>query len=121
MKAARRLALLLMIPTMAMPSPQFGSHAGSVGVAANPEWSALQRSTEEMHAAMMSAKSSNDADIDFVNLMLSHHQAAIAMAKTQLLYGTDPQIRRLAQEIVIEQQSEIELMQLWQKNHLPKR
>ena len=37
------------------------------------------------------------------------------MAKTQLLYGQDPQMRRLAQEIITDQQSEIELMQLWLK------
>jgi uncharacterized protein (DUF305 family) len=35
------------------------------------------------------------------------------MAKTQLLYGQDAQMRRLAQEIITDQQSEIELMQLW--------
>jgi uncharacterized protein (DUF305 family) len=49
--------------------------------------------------------------------MLPHHQAAIDMAKTQLLFGTDPQMRRLAQEIVADQQSEIELMQAWLKRH----
>jgi uncharacterized protein (DUF305 family) len=37
------------------------------------------------------------------------------MAKTQLLYGKDPQMRRLAQEIITDQQSEIELMQRWLK------
>jgi uncharacterized protein (DUF305 family) len=47
--------------------------------------------------------------------MLPHHQAAIDMAKTQLLYGKDPQMRRLAQEIITDQQLEIELMQRWLK------
>jgi uncharacterized protein (DUF305 family) len=37
------------------------------------------------------------------------------MAKTQLLYGKDPQMRRLAQEIITDQQLEIELMQRWLK------
>jgi uncharacterized protein (DUF305 family) len=41
------------------------------------------------------------------------------MAKTELLYGKNPQMRRLAQEIVTDQQSEIELMQLWLKQHPP--
>jgi uncharacterized protein (DUF305 family) len=49
--------------------------------------------------------------------MLPHHQAAIDMAKAELLHGTDPQMRRLAQEIITDQQSEIELMQLWHKEH----
>jgi uncharacterized protein (DUF305 family) len=47
--------------------------------------------------------------------MLPHHQAAIDMAKTQLLYGKDAQMRRLAQEIITDQQLEIELMQRWLK------
>jgi uncharacterized protein (DUF305 family) len=37
------------------------------------------------------------------------------MAKTELLYGKDPQMRRLAQEIITDQQSEIELMERWLK------
>jgi uncharacterized protein (DUF305 family) len=43
------------------------------------------------------------------------------MAKTQLLYGNDPQMRRLAQEILIDQQSEIQLMQLWLQRHDPQK
>lgn len=73
-----------------------------------------------MHVAMASVESSRNSDEDFVALMLPHHLAAIDMAKTQLLYGTDPQMRRLAQEIIADQQSEIELMQLWIKQHEPK-
>jgi uncharacterized protein (DUF305 family) len=66
-----------------------------------------------MHAAMASVQPTGNNDVDFVKLMLPHHQAAIDMAKTQLAYGQDPQMRRLAQEIITDQQSEIELMQLW--------
>ncbi|MBZ5573790.1 MAG: DUF305 domain-containing protein, partial [Acidobacteriia bacterium] len=84
---------------------------------ANPAWSALMGSMEKMHAGMMSIEQSGNSDIDFVRLMLPHHQAAIDMAKAQLLYGKDPQMRRLAQEIITDQQSEIELMQLWLKQH----
>lgn len=68
-----------------------------------------------MHAAMASVKPSGDGDVDFVKLMLPHHQAAVDMAKAELMYGKDPQMRRLAQEIITDQQSEIELMQLWLK------
>jgi uncharacterized protein (DUF305 family) len=68
-----------------------------------------------MHSSMSSVRPSGDNDVDFVKLMLPHHQAAIEMAKAQLVYGNDPQIRRLAQEIITDQQSEIELMRLWLK------
>jgi uncharacterized protein (DUF305 family) len=76
-------------------------------------WSELNTSMEQMHRAMASVEASGNSDVDFVSLMLPHHQAAIDMAKTQLLYGTDPQMRRLAQEIITDQQSEIALMHLW--------
>jgi uncharacterized protein (DUF305 family) len=40
------------------------------------------------------------------------------MAKVELIHGQDPQMRRLAQEIIADQESEIELMQLWlRRNH----
>ncbi len=42
--------------------------------------------------------------------MIPHHQGAIDMAKLVLLYGKDERTRRLAQGIIIEQQSEIEAM-----------
>jgi uncharacterized protein (DUF305 family) len=70
---------------------------------------------DKMHMAMGAIKRSGDSDADFVRLMLPHHQAAIDMAKTQLVYGKDPQMRRLAQEIITDQQLEIELMQRWLK------
>ena len=84
-------------------------------VTADPAWSELIASMDKMHMAMGAVERSGNSDVDFVKLMLPHHQAAIDMAKTQLLYGKDPQMRRLAQEIITDQQLEIELMQRWLK------
>jgi Domain of unknown function (DUF305) len=81
----------------------------------DPDWSELVASMDKMHMAMGAIKQSGNADLDFVRLMLPHHQAAIDMAKTELLYGKDAQMRRLAQEIITDQQLEIELMQRWLK------
>jgi len=61
----------------------------------------------------MAIKPTGDIDHDFVAMMSPHHQGAIDMAKVQLLHGKDPQMRRLAQEIVTDQQLEIELMRRW--------
>jgi len=72
---------------------------------------------EKMHTAMSSLESSGNSDVDFVKMMIPHHQAAIDMARTQLLFGKDPQLRRLAEEIITDQQSEIELMTLWLNQH----
>jgi len=86
---------------------------------AQPAWSELIASMDKMHMAMEAVERSGSVDVDFVSLMVPHHQAAIDMAKTQLLYGKDPQMRRLAQEIITDQQSEIELMQRWLKQQKP--
>jgi len=76
-------------------------------------WVALMKNMETMHAAMAAVEPSGNEDADFVNLMVPHHQAAVDMARTELLYGNDPQMRRLAQEIITDQESEIQLMRLW--------
>lgn len=115
------VVLTVMIPTVTTPTtppaPQQGFPTGRGGGAVSPEWPALQRSMRKMHETMMLVEPSLSGDADFVSLMIPHHQAAIDMAKTELLNGADPQIRRLAQEIVTEQQSEIELMELWKKEN----
>ena len=82
-------------------------------------WSELTSSMDKMHHAMSSVAPTGDADADFVRLMLPHHQAAIDMAKTELLLGKRPELRRLAQEIIADQRSEIELMELWLRKHGP--
>ena len=84
-------------------------------------WSELTSSMEKMHHAMSAVAPSGDTDEDFVRLMIPHHQAAIDMAKTELLLGKNPQLRRLAQEIITDQQSEIQLMELWLKKSAPER
>jgi hypothetical protein len=60
----------------------------------------------------MSVKPTGDVDRDFVAMMAPHHQGAIDMAKAELRYGHNEQLRRIAQEIVVEQQQEIVAMRL---------
>ena len=94
---------------------QAGTHERGTQVSTDPDWSELITSMDKMHMAMGAIQPTGNSDVDFVRLMLPHHQAALDMAKTQLVYGKDAQMRRLAQEIITDQQSEIELMQLWLK------
>jgi uncharacterized protein (DUF305 family) len=115
----RFVTLLILIPAAALPAWQQDSRSTRRNSATDPYWSELAASMNKMHAAMASVEPSGNSDVDFVRLMLPHHQAAIDMATTQLIYGKDPQVRRLAQEIITDQQSEIELMQLWLKQHDP--
>jgi hypothetical protein len=60
----------------------------------------------------MAAKPTGDIDRDFVSMMAPHHQGAIDMAVIELRYGTNEQLRRIAQEIIVDQMQEIAAMKL---------
>ena len=67
----------------------------------------------------MAVKPTGDVDADFVAMMVPHHQGAIDMALAVLRHGRNPQIRRLAQEIIVTQQQEIAVMRLAVSRPLP--
>jgi len=62
--------------------------------------------------AAMAVKPSGDVDKDFVATMVPHHQGAIEMAQAELRHGHNEQLRRIAQEIIVDQTQEIAAMQL---------
>ena len=74
---------------------------------------AMDASMVKMDKGMAEAPMNGAADHDFATMMLAHHQGAIDMAKAELSYGKDPVMRRLAQEILVDQQSEMDAMNLW--------
>lgn len=118
----RQMAIfLILVPSITLAAWRQGSKTETDDrkVSSESAWAELTDSMDKMHMASTALKPSGESDVDFVHLMLPHHQAAIDMAKAQLKYGNDPQMRRLAQEIITDQQSEIELMQLWLMRHEP--
>lgn len=108
------LILLILVCSIASPARQ-GLPSSKKEQTEGTAGLEMEKAMEKMHTGMASIKASGDDDADFVRFMLPHHQAALDMAKAELTYGKDPQMRRLAQEIVTDQESEIELMQLWLK------
>jgi len=62
--------------------------------------------------AAMAVKPTGDVDRDFVAMMAPHHQGAIDMAVIELRYGKNEALRRIAQEIIIDQMQEIDAMKL---------
>ncbi|WP_084596177.1 DUF305 domain-containing protein [Pseudomonas massiliensis] len=69
----------------------------------------------------MDAPSTGNVDQDFVQAMTAHHQGAIDMAVAMLKYGHDEQLKRIAQEIIVDQQQEIAAMRLALGQPLPPR
>lgn len=65
----------------------------------------------------MSMEMTGDADVDFAQGMVPHHQGAVDMAKVELKYGKDPELRKLAEDIVKSQEFEIAFMKAWLAKH----
>ena len=68
---------------------------------------------QAMHDAMMTAIANPVPDMAFARSMLPHHRGAVDMAILQLQYGTDKEMRKLAQDIIDAQQPEIIWLQEW--------
>jgi uncharacterized protein (DUF305 family) len=90
---------------------------GSLAMAAAPaslgpeaQYAAGMHQIMERMDAKMTMAPHDSVDRQFITLMIPHHQAAIDMAQLQLRYGHDVRLSRLAQEIIVEQQQEIEVM-----------
>ncbi len=77
----------------------------------------MDTSMKRMDHDMSGAPMTGNVDHDFAAMIIPHHQGAIDMAKGELMYGKDPVMRRLAQEIIVDQKSEIDVMNLWLKKN----
>ena len=90
-------------PQHAMPAP---------GAAMDPADQAYEAAMEHMHRAM-AIDLTGDPDADFAHAMTPHHQGAIDMARVVLEYGSDSEIRRLANEVITAQEGEIAFLRQW--------
>ena len=77
----------------------------------------MMAAMDHMSQAMQATPMTGDPDHDFVAMMLPHHQGAVEMARIELRHGHDPQLHRLAEDIVAAQDREIALMKRWQASH----
>ena len=116
MKPIRFAAVLisgLIIGSAAGVAQQNHNHAGHGAQAdTRPSSAEYAKAMEIMHRDM-DIKYTGNADADFVRGMIPHHEGAVAMAKIVLKYGKDPEIRKLAEDVVKAQEAEIAMMKKW--------
>ena len=97
-----------------------GTMAGSAGMQpkgdTGPSSQAFHAANMKMHSAMDIAFTGK-ADVDFIKGMIPHHQGAIDMAKVELAFGKDPEVKKLAESIIKAQEAEIAQMQAWLKKN----
>ncbi len=81
-------------------APQAGSQFGRL----------MSAAMNKMHEEMAAPPQTGDPDRDFLAMMIPHHAGAVEMARLVLIYGRDPLVRQLADEIIAGQQAEIAAM-----------
>ncbi|ESX96952.1 DUF305 domain-containing protein [Mesorhizobium sp. LNJC403B00] len=124
MTLAKKIVLLMMAAGMLLAvflesvpaqSEEMKHDMGAMG-AQGPSTDGYKAAMDKMHTDMMIEYSGN-ADVDFVRGMIPHHRGAIDMAKVELANGKDPEIRKLAEDVIDAQEAEITKMQVWLAAH----
>ena len=90
---------------------QNSSHGNHTHQAGSQFGRLMSAAMDKMHEEMAAPAQTGDPDRDFLTMMIPHHAGAVEMARLVLIYGRDPLVRQLAEEIIAGQQAEIAGMQ----------
>ncbi|GJE03547.1 copper-binding protein [Methylobacterium isbiliense] len=100
--AVMGVALAGAVPGAAWAQPAKGAQA------------ALERVREVMADRFRNLKLTGDPDRDFAELLIASYEQTLFLAKAELEYGGDRQLRETAQKIQDEQQQKIDSLKEWQ-------
>ena len=68
-----------------------------------------------MKMEMNNVVSSGNVNLDFVTQMPPHHKGAINMSKAILQYGSNPEVKKMAEHIITSQEAELPVLQNMQE------
>ena len=114
----KTLSTILAFTFLAMPlaaraeDPHAMHDMKAIGNATSEAAKEFEAVNMKMHKDMTMAFTGNP-DVDFASSMIPHHQGAIDMAKVVLKYGKDPELKKLAEDIIKAQDTEIAFMKGW--------
>ncbi|WP_372825540.1 DUF305 domain-containing protein [Polaromonas sp.] len=97
-------------PAMTGSDSMQGGKAGSSsmsGGAMSMKGMDMKGMMEDNNDKMSSMQMTGNSDIDFAMTMRMHHQGAIDMAEAELRDGKEPQMRKMAKDIIAAQKKEI--------------
>ena len=110
--AALLAALVPGGPALAQGAHQHGH--GAPAATDNAAVRGYRAANDKMHRDMAIAFT-GDADRDFVAGMIPHHQGAIDKARVVVQFGKDPEIKKLAEDVIAAQEKEIAAIRAWQQ------
>jgi uncharacterized protein (DUF305 family) len=111
MKAAAKFFVIIALATSAAGA---AAQNGQQGLDSTKEFKAADMS---MMKNMNNARYSGNPDVDFRTHMIPHHEGAIAMAQVALKYAGDAETRKMAQQIIDEQEKQVADMKAWLKQN----
>lgn len=113
-------ALLLIAPaafaqTIQPAQPAIPGAPGGAAMAQHrPE---MRQAMEKMNRDMMGAPMTGNPDRDFAAMMIPHHQGALDMSRAYLQEGKDPEMRRMAEKTIQDQEKDIRELREWMTKH----
>ncbi|MDR3524179.1 MAG: DUF305 domain-containing protein [Acetobacteraceae bacterium] len=69
------------------------------------------------HRTLAAATMTSDPDRDFIAAMIAQDQAAVDIARGELQYGQEPDLRAAALTIIESRQAEMARLVRWQETH----